>query len=81
MRVNSQKELTQEFSEVPKDTKYTFKFKNTAGKAYRLIEYKLGQGKKLPYVTVIEGMSRTSRVLFLSKILTTDFFIFFSLSN
>ena len=54
VRVNSQKD-TPKFSEVPSDTKYTFKFKNTADKAYLLIEYELGQGKKLPHITLIEG--------------------------
>ena len=54
-RVNSAK-ATPKFTVVPKDTKYIFKFKDKAGKAYSLVEYNLREGKKLPYNTVIKGL-------------------------
>ena len=53
-RVNSQKAV-KDFSVVPKTTKFTFKLKNSAGKSYSLMEYKLIEGKKLPYRTIIKG--------------------------
>ena len=53
--MNSEK-ATPKFTVVPKDTKYIFKFKDKAGKAYSLVEYNLTEGKKLPYNTVIKGL-------------------------
>ena len=53
-KVCSQDEV-KEYSEVPSDIKYKFKLKNSAGKTYRLLEYTLNQGKKLPYSTIIKG--------------------------
>ena len=43
------------YTEVPSDTNYKFKLKNSAGKTYRLMEYTLNKGKKLPYSTIIKG--------------------------
>ena len=43
------------YTEVPSDTNYKFKMKNSAGKTYRLMEYTLNKGKKLPHFTIIKG--------------------------
>ena len=43
------------YTEVPSDTNYKFKLKNSAGKTYRLMEYTLNQRKKMPYSTIIKG--------------------------
>ena len=53
-RVSSQKE-EKSYSEVPSDTYFKFKLKNSSGKAYRLMEYTLSQGKKLPFSTILKG--------------------------
>ena len=53
-KVSSQKEAKL-YSEVPSDTKYKFKLKNSSGKTYCLMEYTLNQGKQLPYSTTIKG--------------------------
>jgi hypothetical protein len=53
-KVQSQKG-SPKFSVVPKDIKFLIKFKNTAGKAYSLMEYDLTKGKKLPYIAFIKG--------------------------
>ena len=54
VRVSSQKEKPK-FDVVPKDMKFRFKFKDFGGKSYSLVEYPLSEGKKLPYITVIQG--------------------------
>ena len=54
-RVSSQKAV-KEYEVVPEDTKFVFKFKNTAGKSYSLMEYNLMKGKELPYTTTIKGV-------------------------
>ena len=53
-KVQSQKG-SPKFGVVPKDIKFMIKFKNTAGKAYSLMEYDLIKGKKLPYIAFIKG--------------------------
>ena len=53
-RVNSLK-ACKEYEVVPVDTKFVFKFKNTAGKSYSLMEYILLKGKELPYKTTLKG--------------------------
>ena len=50
-RVSSQEEA-KVHSEVPSYTNYKFKLKNSAGKTYRLMEYTLNQGRKLPHSTL-----------------------------
>ena len=54
-RVSSQKS-GKEYEFVPANTKFVFKFKNTAGKSYSLVEYNLTEGKELPYKTTIKGV-------------------------
>ena len=54
VRVSSQKEKPK-FDVVPNDMMFCFKFKDSGGKSYRLVEYPLSEGKKLPYITVIQG--------------------------
>ena len=54
-RVNSLK-AGKEYKIVPANTKFVFKFKNTAGKSYSLMEYNLMKGKELPYTTTIKGV-------------------------
>ena len=54
VRVSSQKEKPK-FDVVPNDMMFRFKFKDSVGKSYSLVEYPLSEGKKLPYITVIKG--------------------------
>ena len=44
------------FDKVPSDIMYKFKFKTNKGKTYKLFEYKLIQGKLLPYSTILKGL-------------------------
>ena len=53
-RVSSQKEKPK-YDVVPSDMTFCFKFKDFGGKSYSLLEYPLSEGKKLPYITVLEG--------------------------
>lgn len=53
-RVNSEEELV--FENVPKDTEYMLKFKDTNNKTYRVLDYKLKKGKTLPYNVMLRGI-------------------------
>ena len=44
------------FDSAPRDLLYTFKFKDVEGKSYSLLQYTLEDGKKLPHITLLEGM-------------------------
>ena len=54
-RVLSEKE--QAFGKVPRDTLYTFKFKDVKGTTYKIVQYLLEEGKTLPYSTVVKSGS------------------------
>ena len=53
-RMSSEKEET--FDIVPRDTLFTFKFKNTNGKTYKMTQYTLLKGRTLPYIAVCKGL-------------------------
>ena len=48
-------EKVSEYDLVPEDTTYILKFKNTANKTYKALEYNLKEGKSLPYTVVLKG--------------------------
>ena len=52
-RVNSEEELV--FENVPRDTVYMLKFKDTNNKTYRVLEKKKKKGKTLPYNVMLRG--------------------------
>ena len=48
-------EKDSDYDIVPEDTTFILKLKNTANKTYRALEYKLKQGKSLPYSVLLKG--------------------------
>ena len=49
-------EKVTEYDQVPADTEYILKFKNSNNKTYKALQYTLKRGKTLPYTVVLKGI-------------------------